>query len=295
METSKRGDAIQITRDYFDAILIEMRHLDAVAPSTRTQVFGQAFETPIMMAALSHLERVREGGMVLMAEGARAAGAVMWCGMGDEAELERIVATGASTVKIIKPYADRGILRGKIAHAKACGVLAVGMDIDHQFDRRGQHDVVQGQAMAPVSAGELAALVRATDLPFVVKGVLSAQDARKCAQAGVAGIVVSHHNGLIPYAVPPLMALPEIVDAVGGKMRVFVDCGIESGADAYKALALGADAVSVGKPMMAALKEGGAEAVAEKTRGMTAELAGIMARTCMARVADIEPTVLRYR
>ncbi|MDL2317749.1 alpha-hydroxy-acid oxidizing protein [Eubacteriales bacterium OttesenSCG-928-A19] len=295
MELKKSGDSIQITREYYDSFLIEMRHLDAAIPSTKTEVLGETFETPIMMAALSHLERIRENGMVLMAKGAKAAGSVMWCGMGDEQELERIVETGARTVKIIKPYADRKLVYAKIAHAKACGALAVGMDIDHQFSGKGKPDVVAGQAMTPVSSEELSAFIRASDLPFVVKGILSVQDAVKCAAAGAAGIVISHHNGLVPYSVPPLMILPEIVDAVSGKMQIFVDCGVASGADAFKALALGADAVSVGKPMMAALKENGADAVTERINDMTGELAGIMARTCMARIGEINPSVLRRK
>lgn len=199
MELQKSGDSMQITREYFDSFLIEMRHLDATVPSTRFEVFGETFETPIMMAALSHLEKIRENGMVLMGEGARDAGAVMWCGMGDEQELERIVETGARTIKIIKPYADRKLVYAKIAHAKTCGALAVGMDIDHQFGAKGKPDVVAGQAMNPVSTEELSAFIQASDLPFVVKGVLSVQDAMKCVNAGAAGIVISHHNGLIPY------------------------------------------------------------------------------------------------
>lgn len=91
------------------------------------------------------------------------------------------------------------------------------------------------------------------------------------------------------------MVLPEIAEAVSGKMQIFVDCGITSGADVFKALALGANAVSVGKPMMAALKENGAAGVTEKTNRFTGELAGIMARTCMAHIGEINPSILRQR
>ena len=76
-------------------------------------------------------------------------------------------------------------------------------------------------------------------IPFIVKGILSVQDAYKCLQAGAAGIVVSHHHGIMDYALPPLKILPRIVKAVGGRMPVFVDCGIASGMDAMKALLLG--------------------------------------------------------
>lgn len=291
-EQRKRGDSTRITRDFFDSLCIEMRHLDAAEPSTSVKIFGETFQTPVMMAALSHLDAVHENGMVAMANGARAAGALMWCGMGDEAELEHITATGAKTVKIIKPYANRDIVYAKMAHAKACGALAVGMDIDHQFGRDGKPDNVRGCQMAPVSTKELEAMIKSTPLPFVVKGVLSVHDAVKCANAGAAGIVVSHHHGLIPYAAPPLMVLPEIVREVGASMSIFMDCAIESGADVFKALALGASAVSIGRPMMDALKENGAQGVTEKVSAVTKELAGIMARTCAADVGQIDPGLL---
>ena len=97
------------------------------------------------------------------------------------------------------------------------------------------------------TASQLKEYVAASKCPFIVKGVLSAQDAEKCVEAGVSGIVVSHHHGIMPYAVPPLMILPEIVKVTKHRIPVFVDCGIESGADVFKALALGADAVCVGR------------------------------------------------
>ena len=214
-----KRNAMKITRDYFDSLLIEMRHLDSQVPHTELHLFGETFQTPIMMAALSHLQQVRENGMVLMAEAAKASNAVMWCGMGPEQELEDILATGAKTIKIIKPYADRDSIYGKIQHAADCGALAVGMDIDHQYNGSGHPDLVEGMQMAPVSTQELGEFVKSSPLPFVVKGVLSVQDAVKCMQVGASAIVLSHHNGIIPYAVPPLMVLPDIAKAVKGKMN----------------------------------------------------------------------------
>lgn len=73
--------------------------------------------------------------------------------------------------------------------------------------------------------------------------------------------MVSHHHGIMDYAVPPLAVLPEIVKAVDGQMDIFVDCGIVSGMDAYKALALGATAVCAGRVIMKPLGEKGAEGV----------------------------------
>lgn len=284
----------QITRDYFDALLLETRYLDAVTPSTRMTLFGETFDTPVMTAALSHLDNTAPGGMVTYARAAAEARAVHWVGMGDEAELEAVLATGARTVKIIKPHADNGVVFSKIEHAVSHGCFAVGMDIDHAFNSEGGYDNVCGLPMKAKTTQELAAFVQAAGIPFVAKGVLSAHDAERCLRAGCAALVVSHHHGMIQYSIPPLMALPDILSAVGGGIPVFVDCGIESGMDAYKCLALGATAVSVGRHLMPLLRQG-AGAVAARLREMTAELAGVMARTGVPSLSRMDPTVLHKR
>jgi isopentenyl diphosphate isomerase/L-lactate dehydrogenase-like FMN-dependent dehydrogenase len=148
--------------------------------------------------------------------------------------------------------------------------------------------------MKSKSVEELSEFVQAAGVPFVVKGVLSPRDAEKCVKAGCAGLVVSHHHGMVDYSVPPLMVLPEIVKAVGNEIPVFVDCGIVSGMDAYKCLALGAKAVSVGRHLMPLLKDG-PEAVAQRIYEMNAELAGIMARTGVKSLDDMDPTVIHRR
>jgi len=280
-------DSNQITRDYFDSLLLEMRHIDAVIPDTKLHLFGETFDTPIMTAALSHLNNCHPEGMVELARGAKAANAVMFAGMGDEDELNNIAKTGARTIKIIKPYEDNALIFRKIAHAEKCGCLAVGMDFDHAYTARGEYDVIEGYKMTGKTLDELKQFVAATKLPFVIKGVLSVQDALKCIEAGVQGIVISHHAGIMAYAVPPLMILPKIAEAVAGRMKIFVDCGVQSGFDAFKAIALGADAVSIGRPLMPILSESGAEGVKKAINDYTAELSGVMARTCSPTVAQI--------
>lgn len=294
-QNERVGDANRITREYFDSLLIEMRHLDGVLPSTKLYLYGEEFDTPVMTAALSHLGNHYPDGAAEMARGALAAKAVMWTGMGDEAELEAITATGAKTIKIIKPHADNDDVFREIASAEACGALAVGMDIDHAFGGRGQYDVVLGQPMRPKSLEEIKSFVKATKLPFIVKGVLSERDAYKCVDVGVRGIVVSHHHGILDFAVPPLMILPKIVKAIGRSMPIFVDCGIASGLDVFKALALGAAAVCAGRSLMEPLKAEGAQGVAKKIQDMTEELAGAMARTGSASVEYIDPSVIWRR
>lgn len=292
---SKAGDSNRITREYFDSLLIELRHIDSVIPDTTLELYGETFSTPVMTAALSHLKSCHPGGMAELARGAKAANAVMWAGMGDEAELEEITATGARTIKIIKPYADNDRIFKKIEHAQKCGVFALGMDVDHQFDHKGQYDNVLGEQMKAKTLDEIKEFIKASKVPFIIKGVLSEQDAYKCLEAGAKGLVVSHHHGIVDYAVPPLMILPKIAKVVDKSVPIFVDCGVESGMDVFKALALGATAVSVGRGLMDDLRQGGADGVAKKISALTQELAGAMTRTCCKDITQIDPSIIWKR
>jgi 4-hydroxymandelate oxidase len=117
-----------------------------------------------------------------------------------------------------------------------------------------------------------------TGLPVIVKGVLRADDAAACLDAGAAGVAVSNHGGRqLDGAVAPADALPEVVAAVGGRAEVFVDGGIRRGVDVLRALALGARAVMVGRPVVWGLATGGAGGVERVLRGLREELALAMA------------------
>ena len=292
MENKVIGDANRITREYFDSLLVEMRHMDAVLPNTQLELYGHTFSTPVMMAALSHIKGRNGDGMVEMAEAAKQLNMVNWAGMGDVAQLKAILATGAKTIRIIKPYAEESMVLERIEACEEGGALAVGMDLDHSFNGRGEFDNVLNFPMRPRTLAEIRAYVKRTKLPFVIKGVLSVTDALKCLDAGVQGIVVSHHHGILPYAVPPLMVLPEIVDAVGGKMPIFVDCMVERGMDVFKALALGATAVSAGRVIMPALQSEGPDGAARVIEGITTELKSAMARTASPNVRHIDRALI---
>lgn len=293
MENLSTGNADQITRNYLDSLLLEMRHIDGRKPDTSFKLYGESFDMPVMTAALSHVNHLREHGMAELARGAVMSGAVNWAGMGSKEELEEITKTGAKTIKIIKPYKDNDIVFDMIAHAKKCGVLAVGMDVDHAFSGNGEYDNIMGYEMAPKSMEEIKEFVKAAEIPFVVKGVLSERDAYKCLEAGVQGIVVSHHHGIMEYAIPPLKILPDIVKVVGGKIPIFVDCGIISGMDVFKALALGATAVSVGRALFEPLQKQGGDGVRDKLLAMNGELKGVMAKTGCYDLAHMDASVIR--
>lgn len=282
-----QGDSVRIARMYMDSLLVESRVVGAVRPDTAFRFLGETFEMPLMTAALSHLA------LVSMAEGAKQAGAPVSIGMGGNEEMGKVLATGAKVMKIIKPYADEREILSRIEYAEANGAIAVGMDVEHAVNVDDAEDsVVVGMQMKQPTLAELEKYIKATKLPFFIKGVLSARDAVKCRDLGAAGVILSHHNGLLRYAVPPVMILPEIRKAVGRDLIVIADGGIESGFDAFKALARGADAVTVGKALMGPLKEAGAEGVKDTLNKFAGQLRAMMIRTGTKDLKHMDPSVI---
>ena len=282
-----KGDSVQIARMYMDSLLVESRIVGAVYPDTSFRFLGETFDMPIMTAALSHLD------LVAMAEGAKEAGACVSIGMGGNEEMGKVLATGAKVMKIIKPYADEREIMSRLEYAEANGAVAVGMDVEHAVNVDDAEDsMVVGLQMKQPTLAELEKYIRTTKLPFFIKGVLSAKDAVKCRDLGAAGVILSHHNGLLRYAVPPVMILPEIREAVGRDLILIADGGIETGFDAFKALARGADAVTMGKALMPALKAAGAEGVYETLRRAAGQLQAMMIRTGTKDLKHMDPSVI---
>ena len=288
------GNSNRIAREYIDSLRIETRYMDSTNPTLDFTLYGERFASPIMTAALSHLDHFMfPGAGDALAKGAAQAQAVLWYGMADDDEIDRLAASGARMIEIIKPYTDRDIIRHKIAHAEQLGLLAVGIDIDHPFGEDGSPDIVDGWEMTALRTAELEAICRGTRLPVIVKGVLSCRDAERCLAAGAKGLVLSHHNNRIEYAVPPLAILPEIARLVNGAIPIFVDCEIRTGMDAFKALALGTAGVCIGRPLMTAIKQGGAEGVRDYLLKANAELGKAMAYTGCTDLGRMDPTVIR--
>lgn len=292
---AEAGNSNRITRDYLDSLLIETRYMDSGSPALDFDLYGKRFASPVMTAALSHLDHFMfPGAAAALARGAKEAGAVLWYGMADEEEIERLAAFCPDMIEIIKPYADREVLYRKIRHAEKLDLLAVGVDIDHAFGGDGSPDIVDGQEMKVVSSGEMKEICSSTRLPVIVKGVLSPWDAERCLAAGAKGLVISHHNNRIEYALPPLAALPEIVK-LAGDVPVFVDDEIRTGLDAFKALALGAKGVCIGRPLMTAIKEDIQSGVRDYLLRTNAELGKAMAFTACTDLGKMDPTVIHHR
>ncbi|MBO7563710.1 MAG: alpha-hydroxy-acid oxidizing protein [Clostridiales bacterium] len=297
MAYTRSSDANEITARYMDSILIEQRLIDSVKADIETEIFGEKFSMPVLTPAFSHLKEFngrQKTGLEEYSIAAKETNILNFVGMMENEQFSKIIATGAKTIRIVKPYADHGKVRDQMQFAEEAGAFGIGMDIDHIFGVTG-YDIVIGEEMTYQTSEMLRSYVESTDLPFVVKGVLSVEDAMKCADIGAKGIIVSHHHGRLPYAMPPLMILPKIREALSGKdIKIFVDCGIESGADVYKVLALGADAAAVGRSMLPSLEKDGVSGVNKFLTDIGNELRFIMSATGFEDVSKIDASALHF-
>ena len=183
-------------------------------------------------------------------------------------------------------------IREKFALVQASEPFAIAMDID-----AAGLPFLQGLTppAGSKSVEELKTIVSWAERPFIIKGVMTARGAEKALEAGASGIVVSNHGGrVLDHCPATAEVLPEIADAVGGKMTIFVDGAVRSGMDIFKALALGADAVLIGRPFVTAVYGGGEEGVQCYVQKLKAELADTM-RMCGAHsLAEIDRSMIYH-
>ncbi len=281
---------------YFERFGFKFRIIDSQEASTEITLYGKKFATPVLSGALSGLTDVAEKPLVKIASGVKESGSMMWLGIVSTEQQREVLATGVPTIRIVKPYQDIETIQRELKEAEAAGVMAVGMDIDFFYGGKRGDRLFAPKAMAPRSAKELRKLVESTRLPFILKGILSVEDARKAMEMGAGGIVVSNHAGIvIDYAAHPLEVLPEIKAVIGNRMPIFVDSGFRRGSDVMKALALGADAVLVGWLLVMGLAANGSQGVTEIINIVTAELRRIMSVTGCKDLSEISSAILLKR
>ena len=192
-------------------------------------------------------------------------------------------------VPTIKPW-NMDTIREKLNLVKAADPFAIAMDIDAA-------GLPFLKNMTPPAGSktveELRQIVQWAEKPFILKGIMTVEGARKALEAGAAGIVVSNHGGRVLDQCPATAeVLPAIADAVGGKMTILVDGGIRTGMDVFKALALGADAVLIGRPFVNMVYGGGAEGVQVYVNKLKAELEDTMAMCGAHKLSDITRSMI---
>ncbi|MBP8626231.1 MAG: alpha-hydroxy-acid oxidizing protein [Syntrophorhabdaceae bacterium] len=215
-------------------------------------------------------------------------------GIGDpdnvfELRLEAVKKYNGKAIVTIKPRTQQEIIR-RIKMIEKAGALAFAVDID-SAGRAAR--ALPGQTVEPKTPRQIKELAQATNLPFIVKGIMTIEEAKMAIDAGAAGIVVSNHGGrVLDYTPGVADVLPKIADKVKGKTIIFADGTVKYGADVLKLLALGADAVLSGRHLLRGAVGGGKEGVALFINKMKNELVDAMVLTGTADVKKVNRGII---
>ena len=280
-------------------------NMDTICPNipadTSVRLFGRDFALPVFAAPVGAV-RLHYGDKhddnsynALLVPSCARAGIAAFTGDGTDpavftAAAGTIAAAGGVGIPTVKPW-DRDTLFEKLDQAKAANPIAVAMDID-----AAGLPFLQGRTPPAGSktVEELREVAAYAERPFILKGIMTVRGAEKAAQAGAAAIVVSNHGGRVLDQCPATAeVLAEIVDAMGDRLTVLVDGGIRSGMDVFKALALGAKGVLIGRPFVTAVYGGEAEGAAVYVEKLRSELADTMAMCGVHSIGEISRDCVR--
>lgn len=317
-------------RAAYEQIRLRPRVLvDVTACDLATTVLGMPISMPILVAPMAYHMLAHPEGECATARGAGMADAAMLVSTMATCTLEDVMAAATAPLWFqLYVYANRDISETLVRRAEAAGYRALVLTVDTPRLGTRERDVRNRfvlpprmnmanfipsglEAMPAAETGSaLAAHVAAqldpsltwealdwlrgvAKLPIVVKGILTGEDAALAVKHGADGIIVSNHGGRqLDGVAATIEALPEVVRAVEGRCEVYVDGGIRRGTDVLKALALGARAVMVGRPVLWALAANGAEGVAHALGLLRAELELVMALAGRPTIASIDASVV---
>ncbi|GAU77263.1 alpha-hydroxy-acid oxidizing protein [Fusibacter sp. 3D3] len=228
-------------------------------------------------------------------KGCKAAGSIAFTGDGvkDEVYIGTVDATkalGGHGIPTIKPWRKEEVIE-KIRLAERANAIAVAMDID----AAGLSILAaQGKPVSPMTVEMLKSIISSTKLPFVIKGIMTVEGARKAVDAGAYAIVVSNHGGRVLDETPSTISvLDDIVEAVKGQIKIIIDGGFRSGIDVFKALAIGADAVIIARPFVTAVFGGGESGVSLYVNKIREELENAMIMTGCESLKDITKSKIK--
>jgi len=291
---------------------------DVTGIDTSTTVLGARIAAPLMAAPTGRHKLFHPDGERATARGAAAAGVPYVLATTSNTSIEDVAAECGAAPQWLQLYLprERAVTEGLIDRVAAAGFRAVALTVDQpvygssprsaRAPLEAAPDIravnLPGQPAAPHSYGaghsgtvtfpatwrDLEWLIARAPIDVVVKGILRADDAVRCAELGAKAIIVSNHGGRhLDAAVATADALPEIAAAVGAKAEVYVDGGIRRGTDIVKALALGARAVLIGRPAVWGLAVGGADGVRDVFEHLRTELVRTMALCGVATLGEV--------
>jgi isopentenyl diphosphate isomerase/L-lactate dehydrogenase-like FMN-dependent dehydrogenase len=287
------GDEVTLRENVaaFERLKLRPRVLvDVGAVSTAATVLGTEIALPVLIAPLAFQRMAHPDGEAATARAAAGANTVM-CLSSAATRSPREVAEACDRAGTrwfqVYVFADRGMTEGLIAEAIECGFTALVLTVDTPYLGRRERDL-RIDFRLPEELEEYGERLKGFDaalswrdlewlsdygLPVVVKGILTAEDARLACEHGAAAVVVSNHGGRQLDGVPAsIEALPEVVEAVSGRAEVLLDGGVRRGTDVLKALALGARGVLIGRAMLWGLAVEGERGVAHVLELLRAEI-----------------------
>jgi isopentenyl diphosphate isomerase/L-lactate dehydrogenase-like FMN-dependent dehydrogenase len=303
-------------------VLVDVSNVDLA-----TSVLGQPVPFPVLAAPTALQRMAHPEGEVATSRACASVGTVMTLSTLASSTIEDVAAAGGPRWYQLYVMEDRGLTAELVKRAYEAGYSAIVLTVDlpvlgvRDRDERNSFELPEGISFAnltqprpPGTEGselfefvahehdrslgwnDLEWIRSLTPLPLVVKGVIAAQDARLAAQSGVDGIVVSNHGGRqLDGTLPSIEALPEVVDAVEGRLEVFLDSGVRRGTDVLKALGLGARAVFVGRPLLWGLAVDGETGVRRILEILRLELEVAMAIAGCATIGDITSELVSRR
>jgi 4-hydroxymandelate oxidase len=315
----------------YDEIALRYRVLvDVSKRDLRTSVLGRTISMPILVAPTAFQRMAHPEGEVATARAAGAAGTLMIVSTLSNCSVEEVAAAGSGPLWFqLYVYRDREATRELVARVEAAGFRALVLTVDapvlgrRERDVRNRFRLPPGLSVENLSAAGLNELPSDVDdsglaayfaslldpsltwrdvdwlrsisrLPILVKGIVRGDDAALAMEHGMAGVVVSNHGGRqLDTAPPTIKVLPEVVQAVDGRGEVLVDGGIRRGTDVVKALALGAEAVLVGRPVLWGLAVDGQLGVERVLGLLRGELDTAMALCGCASISEIRGDLVR--
>ena len=317
-------------RHAFSRILLRPRVLvDVSRVDLSTRVLGESIAMPIMLAPTAFNRLAHPDGECAAARAAGSAGTIMVASTLSTCTLEEIAAAATRPLWFqLYVYKDREVTKELVARAGRAGFRALVLTVDTPLLGRRERDVRNRFALpdhlgmanfaslktdasrwgeassfgayvhdlfdASLTWDAVAWLRSLTDLPILLKGILTAEDAARAVDHGAAGVIVSNHGGRqLDGSTPSIVALPEVVDAVEGRVPVLMDGGVRRGTDVLKALALGARAVLIGRAYLWGLAADGEQGVSTVLSLLRDELRLAMALSGRPTIASIDATAVR--
>lgn len=279
-------------RSYFDRITFRPRmNVPTRDLDMTTELFGVKMFAPILVGPTAEQQNYHPDGELAMAQGASAAKTVMIASANSSYPVEKIAAEAKAGLWYqVFPETDIKAVQTRIQHAVASGCKAVCLTVGAPY-RNGRQ---ANTAIPALNWSIVDQLRQGVNVPFLLKGIMTPEEADAAVKRGVQGIIVSDWGGLLTKGMaPPMETLPAIVDAVSGRAPVLIDGNFRRGSDIFKALAFGARAVLIGRPVLWGLTAYGAPGVESVLQMLQTEVARDMAQCGKPTLKTVDRTVVK--